>query len=278
VIGYQDGRWLPQAQIAVSIEDPGLLVGDGVFESVRLHRRALYRLDAHLERLEGSAQVLRIELPPRDELAGVLRDLCRRNDVAEAAARLLVTRGARGRPSIMATLRPVSKDWEARAARGWRLVTARTRHPDPETLPPALKSLGRVHSVLARMEAADAGVDDALLLAHDGAVAEGPTWNFFFRLDGGWCTASVDVGVLPGVTRTSLVDVMTAAGERAEAGRWPAARLLDADAAFATMSSMGAVPVVALDGRELPASREATAPLQQAYWQQVRAEAQPVDD
>lgn len=272
MIAYHDGAWLDETGIRVSARDAAFLSGHGVFESVRLHRRAYFRLDAHLERLAASAALLRIPLPQRSELRAVLIELARRADVDEASARVTVTAGEPGgAPSVVASISPLPHDWMERAARGWRLIVARTRHPGPETVPPALKSLGRVYSVLARQEASDAGVDDALMLLPDGTVAEGPTWNFFFRRDGVLHTASTDV-VLGGVTRAVVLGAAAKHGIDLDVGRPRAELLSHADAAFASMSSLGVVPVVELDGRPLAGSLELAAPLQQVYWSLVRDE------
>ncbi|HEX6590253.1 MAG TPA: aminotransferase class IV, partial [Longimicrobiales bacterium] len=169
MIAYHDGEWLDEGDVRVPVRDAAFQSGHGVFESVRLHRGRYFRMDAHLDRLAGSAELVRIALPPADELAAILHELARRSALDEASARLTVTAGAPGgMPSVIATIAAIPAGWRERAARGWRVVTARTRHPDPATLPPALKSLGRVYSVLARQEARDAGVDDVLMLLPDG--------------------------------------------------------------------------------------------------------------
>ena len=145
MIAYQDGEWLDEERVRVSVRDTAFLSGHGVFESVRLHEGRYFRPGAHLERLAASASLLRIALPPLADLGDVLLELARRSELGEASARLTLTGGAPGGgPSVIATIAPIPDDWRARAARGWTLVTARTRHPDPATVPPALKSLGRV--------------------------------------------------------------------------------------------------------------------------------------
>lgn len=272
MIAYQDGEWLDDTRLRVAASDPAFLSGHGVFESVRLHRGGWFRLDAHLERLAGSAAIVRIPMPAISLLRDVLNELARRAALEEASARVTVTAGPPGgAPSLLASIAPIPDDWRERAARGWRLITARTRHPDQASVPPALKSLGRVYSVLARQEARDAGVDDALMLLPDGTVAEGPTWNFFFRALGDWHTASTDA-VLGGVTRAAILDLAREAGHAVRVGLPHAELLAAADAAFASMSSLGIVPVTSLDGRALPASAELASPLQAAYWSLVETE------
>ena len=271
MIAYQDGAWLDAADVRVSVRDAAFLSGHGVFESVRLHQGAFFRIDAHLDRLAASAALLRIALPEHALLRDVLRELAARAGLAEASARLTVTAGSGGAPSVIATIGPIADDWRERAARGWTLITAQTRHPDPRTVPPALKSLGRVYSVLAKQEARDAGADDALMLLPDGTVAEGPTWNFFFRADGALHTAST-AAVLGGVTRAAIIELAERSGLQLNVGLPPAELLPLANAAFASMSSLGVVPINALDGRSLPGSSALAAPLQSAYWSLVNEE------
>lgn len=273
MIAYRDGEWVEHSEVRVHVDDPGFLVGDGVFESVRLHRGRYFRLRAHLERLRASAEILDLTLPPAAELEGICHEIADRNALEDASTRLVVTRGRAGAgASVLGTARAIAGDWRARAERGWRLITARTRHPAPDVLPPPLKSLGRVHSVIARLEARRAGVDDALLLSHDGAVAEGPTWNVFLRCDGRVVTPPVDVGVLPGVTRAAVLELAATSGARIREARVGRDALGSCDAAFATMSSLGVVPILELDGRALEGSTELAAPLQTAYWDLVREE------
>ena len=273
MIAHQDGAWLDEREVRVPISDPAVTSGHGVFESVRLHAGRYFRIDAHLERLAASAAMLDIEHPSQAVLRDILLELARRGGVEEGSARVVLTPGTPGgRTSVIATLAALPADWRERAARGWRLITADTRHPPPETVPPALKSLGRVYSVLARMEARAAGVDDALLLLPNGMVAEGPTWNFFFRSRGVVHTAAPEAGVLAGVTREVVLDIAAAQGIDIDVGRPESDLLASADAAFATMSSLGIVPIVELDGRALPASGALVAPLQQEYWTVVARE------
>lgn len=274
MIAYQDGRWIPHDDVRVHVDDPGFLVGDGVFESIRLHRGRYFRLRAHLERLRASAAVLELPLPDDGTLEGLFEDIAQRNGLAEASTRLIVTRGRPGADgSLIATMRALPDDWRERAACGWRVVTARTRHPAPDVLPPHLKSLGRVHSVIARLEARQAAVDDVLLLAHDGSVAEGPTWNVFLRCDGRLLTPPVDAGVLPGVTRATVLELaQEATAQPVAEARLNASHLASCDAAVATMSSLGVVPLVELDGRALAASADLASALQGAYWRRVERE------
>ena len=271
MIAFVDGSFVEQAAAVVPIGDRGFLYADAVFETARLYDGGYFRLQRHLDRLEQSAATLRITLPARDEIIGIAFELAHRNQLRDGSFRITVTRGSGApgaEPFVVAALAPMPPHWQERAARGWRLVTARTRTAPPATVPPALKATGRTWSLLARHEAADAGVDDVLLLNPDGVVAEGPTWNVFWRRDDTLFTPALEVGVLAGVTRGEIIQLAMEAGLRIEEGVYPPTALARAEEIFATMTSLGVVPARELDGRVLP--QPTTAPrLQAAYWQRV---------
>ena len=273
---HLNGAWLDAADATLSIDDRGFLYGDGVFETVRLHAGGYFQLDAHLARLRRGADALDLPLPEVSALRAVAAGILDRNDVSEGTLRITLTRGAESGadPTLLVTLRPIAADWRAMARRGWRVVTAKTRHPSADALPPYVKSIGRLHGLLARLEAAHAGADDALLFSSDGLITEGPTWNVFWRAGEELRTPALEAGVLDGVTRATILEIAPAAGLTVVEGKWPRAALDDADEVFATMSSMGCVSFTRLDGAELdPARATAASSLFSAYWERVAREA-----
>ncbi|MEJ2503781.1 MAG: aminotransferase class IV, partial [Gemmatimonadota bacterium] len=175
-------------------------------------------------------------------------------------------------PRLVVTLRPLPDDWRERARRGWSCMTASVRHPPPSVMPPALKGQGRVFSLLAALEAEAAGCDQALLLSTEGHVTEGATWNVFWRRGEVVRTPAASTGLLAGVTRTLVLELVPDAGFRPETGAWDRAELDDADEVFATMTSLGLVPLRTLDGRELTGPRTALERLTRLYWDRVREE------
>lgn len=252
----------------VPIHDRGFLAGDAVFETARLFDGGYFRLERHLDRLEQSAAIMRIALPARAALRAIAFELARRNRLDDGAFRITITRGSSAGPLVVATLAPVAPAWAERARRGWTLVTARTRTPPAAILPPALKAVGRTWALLARHEAADAGVDDVLLLTTSGAVAEGPAWNVFWRRGTVLYTPALETGILDGVTRSEVLDLAVDLGLRTEEGIFGRDALDHADEVIATMTSVGPVSVRALDGRSLPEPTFGPR-LQAAYWQHV---------
>lgn len=280
MIVYLNGEWLPQSEARIPITDRGFLISDGVFETARVVDGKYFRLSQHLDRLQASARVLDLPAPSTAELTVLAHEIVRRNDLKDASLRLTITRGSGGaglktrgadQPTVLLTATPVAADWRARAARGWSLITAETLRPSPASVPAQLKALGRVYAILATLEAERAGADDALLLTANREIAEGPTWNFFWRKGKVLRTAALEGGILEGVTRRIIMDIGRREGLSVEEGLWPRADLDDADEAFATMTSQGIVPIRTLDGRPIPAS-DCAAQFQDRYWELVVAE------
>ncbi len=138
-------------------------------------------------------------------------------------------------------------------------------------MPAQLKGLGRIYALLAHYEAEDAGFDDALLLSADGFIAEGPTWNLFWRVGQTLVTPALSAGILHGVTRSLIMDLATEQGFSVEEGVFGRDRLDRVDELFATMTSNGVVPITRLDSNSLPRGT-AAARLQEVYWPRVRSE------
>jgi len=281
-IAFFNGQWLPASEIAIPINDRGFLFADSVFETARLHRGRFFRLQQHLERLHASARVLRIDAPPIDELGRIAGETASRNGFQDASLRIVLTAGVGGRglgrkpgtpPNLLVTISPVAPDWRETAARGWRIRTASFRRPPETSVPSRLKTTGRPYALLAFLEAEDHGFDDALMLSADGSVAEGTTWNVFWRIGDTLFTPHLDVGILEGVTRSIILDLAARQGMQTREVRVHRPELDRADEIFATMTSRGVVPFAALDDRTLTLSPDSVAArLQHAYWTLVDEE------
>ena len=273
MIVYLNGAFLPAHDAHISIDDRGFLFADGVFETARVHRGRFFALDRHLQRFAASAATLAIAHPTLEEIAGIARQLARRNALPEAALRITLTRGREGssQPTLLVTLQPVSDAALARAREGWHIITAQTRRPSVNSVPATLKSLGRTYSLLARQEARAAGVDDVLLLSSEDLISEGPTWNVFWRRAHTIYTPALETGVLEGVTRSILIDLARDLGYHVDEGAWPRPALDGADEIFASMTSVGLAPFRSLDRVALPGETPASDALYRAYWDYVAA-------
>jgi branched-chain amino acid aminotransferase len=280
VIAYVDGAWTDASTAAIPIHDRGFLLGDGVYDTCRVLHGHYFRFTEHAERLLASAAVLRIAVPDAGALHAIALELLRRNadsPLEHAVLRITATRGSGGRgvgtagagpTRVVMTLQPLPADWRDRARRGWTCVTAAIRHPPASVMPPALKGQGRIFSLLATLNAEDAGCDEALLLSTEGRITEGATWNVFWRKGETLRTPAVETGILAGVTRGLVIELARSLGYTVEEGAWDREELDDAAEGFATMTSRGIVSLRSLDGRPF-ASTEAAERLTPAYWARV---------
>lgn len=233
----------------ISPDDRGLLLGDGLFETIRLAGGRPLRLARHLARLRDGARLLAIPVPYDDAaIAAAIAALAAADQVMEAALRLTLTRGPAPRgllppaaptPTLLITAGPLPSAGPVRM-----VVSTLTRRNEVSPLS-RIKSLNYLDGVLARQEAARHGADDALLLNSRGAIAEATAATLFLRRGGRLLTPPVSDGALPGVVRAVLMERCGAT----ECTLLPG-DVYAADAAFLT-NSLGLRAVLALDGRPL---------------------------
>ncbi len=279
---YLNGEFLEAEKACIRIDDRGFLFGDALYETVRIFRGGFFRFDEHWSRLAEGAAALRIEAPARDRLRRVAGTLARLNGVTDGTVRITLTRGAGGEglrtggsgpPTLLVTVRPIAPARMEKAAAGFTAIVARARR-SPVGLPGSIKSANRLDAILARLEADEAGADEAILLSADGLVAEGTVSNVFWRSGDGLRTPHLSVGILPGVTRAVVLEVCRRMAIPVEEGRWPLDDLRRAPEVFVTMSSVGPVRLAALDGAPLAAPADALFPrVRAAYWSVVEREA-----
>ena len=284
---HLNGRLVDEAEARLPISDRGFLYGDGVFESMRAANGRIFRLEAHLERLERSAAFAEFEgLPSRATLAAELDELLRANRLTEARLRLTLTRGAGrpgdyvgcdGAPTRVATAAEFKGIDPLHHERGVALAVARRQAVPAAVLDAAIKTTSRLSAVLARREAARAGAFEAALLDASGNLTEGTTSNLFLVLDGTVTTPAIDGNALPGVTRAVVLETARSQGMPWKERAVPAPLLHAADEIFLTNTSWEVLPVVCVDGRTAGGGRPGpvTAALLAGYRAEVRRECGP---
>ncbi|MGS0647295.1 aminotransferase class IV [Komagataeibacter melomenusus] len=246
---WLNGRIIDQAEARIDPADRGLLLGDGLFETMRVAGGGVRHFTLHMERLAHGADVLMLPPPDRGLIARAAADLLAACGLQNGSLRLTFTRGPGPRgllppPQVRPTLL-LTATANLPPATPVRLVTASHRR-DEESVLSRIKSLNYLPSILARMEAAGQGADDALLLNRAGHVAETSASTLVAVRDGAALTPPVRDGALPGIAR----GVLLAAGMLRESRLSPA-MLRGAEAVFA-LNSLCAREVVAIDGHELP--------------------------
>jgi branched-chain amino acid aminotransferase len=263
-IAWVDGRWFDDAATAsVSVLDHGLLYGDGVFEGIRFYAGEPFLLAAHLRRLRASARCLLLDVPPGDaELEALCREAVGRFGAPEGYLRLIVTRG-RGalgvspdtcaRPTVVLIAAPLELYPAALRERGIAVITASLRRAAADALPPQVKSLNYLTSVLASVEARGRGAHEALLLNAAGEIAECTAENVFLVSGGVARTPPVAAGGLRGITRDHVIALLRADGRPVEEARLVPADAWTADEAFLTGTGAEVVPIASIDARPLAA-------------------------
>jgi len=266
---WVDGAVLPADAMHLSVFDRGFQLGDGIFETLRVRGDRPTELAEHLARLRRSADGLGIALPSGLDatIAGGIADLLAAEDLdgpaGDASIRITVSRGAyHGRgllppdEDVAATIAiqawPVIAPPPDHLARGLHLVASGVRR-DPANPLATLKTTSRADYVYARLEARRAGADDALFLTTDGRLSEGTTANIFLVRRASdeiveLATPSLDCAILPGTTRSWVLDWAERSGLRPAEAHLRAADLASADEAFLTSSVAGILPVTRFEG------------------------------
>ena len=262
VLVYINGTFFRREEAKISVFDSGFLVGDGVWEGLRLHGGDFAFLEAHLDRLFGGAKAIGLEIGmTREEVTAALHETVRRNGMTEDVhVRLMVTRGDKktpsqdprlvvGGPNVVIIAEHKRADPEVKE-RGVRLFTSTVRRPPPDTLDQKLNSHSKLHEVVALLQALEAGADEALMLDPTGAVATCNATNFFVVRRGEVWTSTGHYN-LNGITRRMVVELCKADAIPVSERPFSLTEVYDADEAFVTGTFGGLTPVIGVDGRTI---------------------------
>ena len=256
-IAYVNGGYVPLRQAMVHVEDRGYQFGDAVYEVCEVRGGRLVDERRHLERLRRSLEALQIRLPmSHSALRVVLREVVARNRIGYGIVYLQVSRGVARRehafpapdvpPSLVVTARPLNvRRNEALAAAGIAVISV----PDNRWGRVDIKTTGLLPNVLARQAAIAQGARDAWFVDNDGKVTEAASANAWIVTEAGRVvTRPADHGILKGITRTVLFDVIKAQGLSLEERAFTLAEAYAAREAFVTAASQIVLPVVRIDG------------------------------
>jgi len=290
MIIYLDGKFVPEEEAKVSVFDHGLLYGDGVFEGIRAYNGRVFRLTEHLVRLYNSAKAILLEIPMSlEEMEEAVLETLRRNKLKDAYIRLVVTRGKGDlgldpqkccKPTVFIITDAISLYPEEMYKNGLKIVTVPTRRNAPEAVNPNIKSLNYLNNILAKIEAANAGAQEAIMLNNEGYVAECTGDNIFIIKDGKIYTPSTALGGLPGITRSAVIELARKMGYTVEETFFTRYDIYTADEAFLTGTAAEAIPVVELDGRAIGNGKPGpiTQELIAAYRELVNSEGTPIGE
>jgi branched-chain amino acid aminotransferase len=262
---WVDGQLVPAAEACVSVFDHGLLYGDGVFEGIRVYHHKVLKLRTHLRRLAESAKSIRLHLPySLDELFDAVKQTVAANQMDSGYIRLVATRGPGTlgidpapcpRPCVFIIVAPLKLYPQQYYDEGLKLISSSFVRTNPQALSPRIKSLNYLNNIMAKTEALDAGVLEAVMYNDQGYVAEATADNLFVVRHTGKgtrvITPPLSAGCLEGVTRNLVLDLAHDAGFDTAQDNLTRHDLYTADEMFLTGTGAEVIAVVELDGRPL---------------------------
>lgn len=273
-----NGVRTPPEDATLSVFDRGFLFGDAIYEVICTHEGRPFLLGAHLDRLEASGKAIGLDVQPmRAGLEAEIEALVaeeQRTRGKELYIRIMITRGvspdfdllsAEGEPLQVVLVKPLPA-WDERLFReGMRLRSVRPEEVVGR-IAPWVKSNNRQANVMAHRLAREAGCDDALFVDPDGNVTEGPSWNVFCVQGGALVTPPLERGILPGITRSTVLRLAREAGIEAREPLLSLDRARESDEMFVTSTTRGVMPVAELDGRRFsPVPGPVTQRLREAF-------------
>ncbi len=261
-IVYLNGRLIPLSQAFISVLDYGFLYGFGLFETMRAYRGQVFRLERHLSRLAHSAKILGLPVGA-PALKGAVADTIQANQLSEARIRITVSIGEGGMPPDPSTCSQptvliLAEHYTPYPAqvyqKGFRAVVSSIRRNSQSPLS-RLKSANYLESILARQEARAAGVDEALCLNEKGLLAEASMSNIFLVTDGILKTPDEESGILPGITRQTILELASQLGINTLEQDISLNELSHAEEAFLTNSLIEVMPLTELAGKPIGPGR-----------------------
>ena len=256
---FIDGQFYDEGKAMVSVFDHGLLYGDGVFEGIRIYSGRVFKLKEHIDRLFYSAKAILLELPmSHAELMKATVDTCRENNLRDGYIRLVVTRGVGTlglnprsckNPSVIIIAGKIQVYPPELYTKGMDIVTVPTTRNLHSAVNPAIKSLNYLNNILAKIEANNAGVEEAVMLNSEGFVAECTADNLFIIKNGELLTPPNSAGALYGITRGTVMDLAAQSGMKVSEPNLTRYDLFNADECFLTGTGAEIMPVVKIDGR-----------------------------
>lgn len=255
---YVNGQILPKRKAAVSVFDHGLLYGDGVFEGIRVYRGKIFLCGQHMDRLWRSAEALRIKIPiSRQEMIDVQRRCIELNEIEDGYIRLIVTRGVGTlglnpfkcpTAGVICIADQIALYPPELYEQGLKVIVAKRPRVPIACLDPRIKSLNYLNNIMAKVEALDVGLLEAIMLNVEGDVSECTGDNIFVVKDGQIFTPPDHAGILEGITRHFVThELAPALGLTVTEKRMKIDDVLNADEVFLTGSAAEIIAVTQVD-------------------------------
>ena len=285
---FIDGKYYSERDAKVSVFDHGLLYGDGVFEGIRAYHGRVFKLKEHIDRLFYSAKAILLELPmSHAALVKATVETCRANKLRDGYIRLVVTRGIGTlglnprtckKPSVIIIADKIQLYPPEFYQRGLDIITVPTVRNLHSALNPAIKSLNYLNNILAKIEANNAGVEEAVMLNAEGFVAECTGDNLFIVKNRALSTPPLSAGALYGITRQTVIELAEEAGLKVSEPNLTRYDLFNADECFLTGTGAELIPVVKIDGRVIGTGKPGpiTRRLEEDYHALTKVSGEPI--
>ena len=277
-----DGKFYDRDNAKLSVYDHGLLYGDGVFEGIRVYSGQIFECEAHLRRLMDSARAIRLNMPrTAEQLKAAMLETVAINNFSDCYIRLVVTRGVGylglnpnkcPNPSVFIIADTIELYPPEMYQKGMSIITSSVVRTHANSLSPRIKSLNYLNNILAKIEAADANVPEAVMLNLEGNVAECTGDNIFIAREGQVQTPGTSDGILEGVTRKVIMELCRRLSIPCVEKSLQRHDLYIADECFLTGTAAEVVPVTRIDGRPIGTGTpgQLTRRLMEAFAKHVR--------
>ncbi|HIE13880.1 TPA: branched-chain-amino-acid transaminase [Candidatus Bathyarchaeota archaeon] len=251
---YIDGEYYPKSEAKISVYDHGFLYGDGVFEGIRSYGGVVFKLKEHIDRLYASARAIMLNIPlSKKEMINAILNTLRKNDLHDAYIRVVVTRGIGDlgldprkcpKPSVIIITEPLLQLYdEERRERGMSMIISWVRRDPVDATTHEIKSLNYLNSILSKIEANNAGADEAIILDHRGFICEATGENIFIVKNNILITPPSSSGALPGITANVVKRLAGEMGIKVIEREITPSELYNADEAFLTGTAAEIMPI-----------------------------------
>jgi branched-chain amino acid aminotransferase len=259
---FIDGKFYDENNAKISVFDHGLLYGDGVFEGIRSYKGLIFRLEEHIDRLYESAHTIMLCSPySKEEMTEKTIETLKRNKLLDAYIRILITRGTGDlgldpkkcpRPTVIIITDSIALYPEEFYKKGMEIITVPTVRNHPEALNPQIKSMNYLNNIMAKIEASNAGCQEALMLNAQGYVTECTGDNIFIvTKQGELVTPPAYAGTLKGITRGAIMDMAKKMEVPCSERMMTRHNIFNAAECFLTGSAAEIMPIVKLDSRQI---------------------------
>lgn len=258
---YLDGQFVDESLAKISVFDHGVLYGDGVFEGIRAYGGRVFKLNEHIDRIFDAAKAIDLIIPmDKDALSKVVTESCKVNDLTDGYIRLVVTRGKGdlglsptncSGATVFCIATKIKLYSDESYENGLKVITAQQRRNKATIVDPQIKSLNYLNNILAKIEANRAGAAEALMLNHDGIVAECTGDNIFIVKNGVIYTPPIYIGILDGITRRAVIDMANELNIPLVEKEFTLFNVYTADECFLTGTAAEAIAVREIDGRTI---------------------------